>query len=88
MLVKHNTCKIATTVHHGVNLSLKQWGIVRNSQARRGGDHGIPCPEISTAILLCLWNMEDLILNTRHGLAFTEFFMAYSKLSIILKLMY
>lgn len=41
----------------------------QNSQARRGCDHGIPCQEISTAILLCLGNVEDLILNTRHGLA-------------------
>jgi hypothetical protein len=31
-------------------------------QARERGDHGIPFPEVALTILLCLWNMEYLIL--------------------------
>jgi hypothetical protein len=69
ILLKHSTCKIAGNNPSQGKFKLEEMWHFQNSQARRGGDHGIPCQEISTAILLCLGNMEDLILTIRNGLA-------------------
>ena len=35
-------------------------------QARRSGDFGVPVEEVVVAVFLCLWDVEDFVLDRRY----------------------